>query len=393
MRVKKDIENISGEISEIRRNFHAYPELSEQEYKTSDAICAILDRWGIEYKRGYAGTGVVATIKGAVAGKTVALRADIDALPIEEKTDVPYCSKNENIMHACGHDIHMAIVLGAGKILYDRRHEMKGNVKLLFQPAEETIGGALRMIEEGCMENPHVDFSLGLHVEPGIPVGSVELASGKMNAAATEVDITVYGVSSHGAHPSQGVDAVVAMSLIVTALQSFVSRNVAPENQVVLSFGVIGGGVKRNIIANQVRISGILRTLDVETCEYAKKRIREIVENIAVAMGAKAEVELKDIFPALINTKEIFDIIDPLAIELLGAENVYYKKNPSMGADDFACFINHNKGLYFNLGTRGAQQEGLQSLHSEAFCPDEGCIDVGIHLLVEGALALLERKD
>ncbi|NCB41239.1 MAG: amidohydrolase [Clostridia bacterium] len=392
MSTKDEIEKIYDEIVDIRRCLHSHPELSEMEYKTSDTICKVLDRFGIEYKRGFADTGVVAIIRGSRPGKTVAIRADMDALPIAEKVDVTYKSQNEGIMHACGHDIHMAIALGAGKLLYDIRDNLEGNIKLFFQPAEETIGGAFRMIEDGCMEDPYVDFSLGLHVEPDVSSGMIELAQGKMNAAATEIDMTVRGVASHGAHPSYGVDAVVSMSLIITALQSFVSRNIAPENQAVVSLGTISGGVKRNIIADQVTVSGILRTLDQETCAHSKKRIREIVEHTAAAMGAKVELKLTDVFPALINSKEIFDIIDPLAVELLGQENVLYKKNPSMGADDFACFINHNKGLYFNLGTRGLHQKGLQTLHSETFNPDEGCIKVGILVMVEGAKALLSRE-
>lgn len=393
MSIDGEIEKIYDEIIRIRRVLHANPELSEMEYKTSDTICDALDRWGIEYKRGFADTGLVAVIKGAKPGKTVAIRADMDALPITEEVDVAYKSQSAGVMHACGHDIHMAIALGAGKLLHDMRHQLQGNVKLLFQPAEETIGGAFRMIRDGCMEDPPVDFSLGLHVEPAIPVGAVELAQGKMNAAATEIDMTVHGVSSHGAHPSDGVDAIVSTSLIIAALQSFVSRNVAPENQVVVSFGTIHGGVKRNIIADQVSVSGILRTLDQETCAYAKQRIREIVMHTAAAMGAKVDLTLTDVFPALINSKEVFDVIEPLAIRLLGEENVLYKKNPSMGADDFACFINYNKGLYFNLGTRGLNQKGLQTLHNESFNPDEGCIRVGMLLMVEGARALLGRED
>lgn len=392
MLIKDEIEKIYQEIVQIRRALHAYPELSEKEYKTGDTICEILGKWGIEYKRGFANTGIVAIIRGGEPGETVAIRADIDALPIREKTNLPYQSQNEGIMHACGHDIHAAVALGAGKLLHEMRHTLKGNVKLFFQPAEETIGGACRMIEDGCMDNPYVDYSLGLHVEPGIPVGSIELAPEKMNAAATEVDIEIIGVAAHGAHPSQGVDAIVTASFIITALQSYVARNISPENQAVLSFGTIEGGVKRNVLSDHVRLSGILRTLDQETCEYSKRRICEIIEHTAAAMGAKAKIELKDVFPALINTKEVFDIINPLAVDLLGSQYVYYKKNPSMGADDFACFINHSKGLYFNLGTRSKNQTGLQALHSEIFEPDEGCIKVGILIMVEGALALLGRE-
>lgn len=249
------------------------------------------------------------------------------------------------------------------------------------------------MIKDGCMENPKVDVSLGLHVEPGIPSGAVELCRGKMNAASTEVDITIRGISCHGAHPSDGVDAIMAASFVVTALQSFVSRNIAPENQVVLTFGTMNGGRKRNILADEVKISGILRTLDRQTLDFAKKRIADIVEGVVSAVGATADIQVVDCFPALINSGDIFDVVEPLAVKLLGKENVYYKDKPSMGADDFACFINHNKGLYYNLGTRGSEQKGLQALHSELFNPAEECIRTGMLINVESALALLQQED
>ena len=393
MDVKSRVDSIYDEIVAVRRELHAHPELSGMEYQTSERICEKLRQWGIEYKTGFADTGIVAIIRGEKPGKTIAIRGDIDALPIAEKVDVSFRSVNDGVMHACGHDIHTAITLGTGKLFQDMRERLHGNVKLFFQPAEETIGGAARMIEGGCMENPKVDVAIGLHVEPAIPVGAVELARGKMNAASTEVDITVRGISCHGAHPSDGVDAIMTMSLIITALQSFISRNIAPQNQVILTFGTINGGRKRNILADEVSVSGILRTLDSQTNDYAKKRITEIVEGVATAMGATAELCIKDCFPALINSGEIFDIAEPLAIKLLGKGNVYYQDKPSMGADDFACFINYNKGLYYNLGTRGAAQEGLQALHSEVFEPDEECIKVGMLMNVECALALLKQED
>lgn len=393
MEIKERIDELYEEVVRIRRDLHAHPELSEQEYETRQRIIDVLERWGIDYQTGFADTGIVALIKGGKPGKTIAVRGDMDALPMAEKTGVPFASLNPGIMHACGHDIHTAVTLGTGKILYDMREELQGNIKLFFQPAEETIGGAARMIKDGCMENPKVDVCLGLHVEPGIPAGAVELAPGKMNAASTEIDITIRGISCHGAHPSDGVDAIVAASFVVTALQTFASRNTAPENQVVLTFGTLDGGRKRNILADEARLSGILRTLDPGTLNYAKKRIVEITEGAASAMGATVEIQLVDCFPALINSREVFDVVEPVALDLLGRENVYYKEKPSMGADDFACFINHNKGLYYNLGTRGAAQKGLQALHSELFDPEEECIRTGMLINVESVLALLQQEE
>ncbi|MBS4534841.1 amidohydrolase [Clostridium sp. D2Q-14] len=234
--------SIKDWLINIRREFHMYPELGMEEFKTSQKICDLLDEMGIEYERGIANTGVVGIIKGKKEGKTVALRADMDALPIDERNDVYYKSKIKGKMHACGHDAHMTILMGTAKILNDMRDELKGKVKLIFQPAEETVGGAKKMIEEGVLENFKVDAVFGLHVAPEIPVGKIGIKYDKMNASSDTLEINIFGESTHGAYPHSGIDSIMIASQVINALQTIVSRNVNPIDSAVISLGTIQGG-------------------------------------------------------------------------------------------------------------------------------------------------------
>ncbi len=297
MDIKKNVNNMYDQLVEIRRDFHKNPELSGKEIITGDKICEYLDSWGIEYERGYADTGIVGIIRGRKGpGKTIGVRADIDALPITEEADYDYCSVNEGVMHACGHDVHTTILLGMGKILKDLENEIEGNVKLFFQPAEEAIGGAERMIKDGCLENPKVDHAIGLHVMPNVPVGMVELKFGQMNANSGGVKITINGKSGHAAYPDKSIDAIVITGQVITSLQTLVSRNVSLLTSVVLTFGEIYGGTKSNIITDEVVLNGTLRALDTESRTSAKKRIKAISEGVASGFGGSADVEFKDGF-------------------------------------------------------------------------------------------------
>lgn len=392
MDIEKRVGEIFDQLVEIRRDFHMYPELSQREYRTSEKICKYLSEWGIEHVKGIADTGVVAIIRGKKDGKTVAARADIDALPILEKNDLPFKSKNEGIMHACGHDVHTAIHLGVARIFKEMEEELEGNVKIFFQPAEETVGGARRMIEEGCLENPHVDYILSLHLNPSLETGHVLLKYGKFNATSSEVYIRIKGRSSHAAYPESSVDSIVVAGYVITALQTLVSRNISPVNSVVLTLGKISGGTKNNVIAGEVVLSGTLRTLDSDTKEMAKRRIREIVENTAEGFGAKATVEFEDGYPELINHEEVVDVLKATAERLIGKDKVEFKEHPSMGVDDFAFFCKEAKGAYYNLGCGNREKGWTAPLHSECFIPDEECIKVGVLLQVETMLALLRKR-
>lgn len=392
MDINKRIDEILEELVGIRRDFHTNPELSENEFRTQEKIREYLNKWEIE---NYicAETGVVGIIKGKHKGKTIGIRGDIDALPIHEKNDVPYSSVTPGVMHACGHDAHAAIVLGIAKIIKemaDSEGSINGNVKLLFQPAEETIGGAERMIQEGCMEAPNVDYVLGLHVQPYLDSGKVELKHGKLNAATDSINIALKGKASHGAYPDEGIDAIVMAGYVITALQSIVSRNTSPINSVVVSLGKISGGVKDNIIADEVIITGTLRTLDDETRQFTKDKISNIVNNTAMAFGGEGLTTFYEGYKSLINDNEVVDIIKENAEKLLGKENVEFKEFPSLGAEDFSYFLDVAKGAFFHLGC-GNSAKGITSpLHSEHFDIDEECLKVGVMLQVENIMTLLK---
>ena len=395
MDINKRIDEIFDELVQIRRDFHMHPELSQNEFRTQRKIREYLNKWGIENYT-CAETGVVGIIRGKNKGKTVGIRGDIDALPIHEENDVPYRSLTPGVMHACGHDAHAAIVLGTAKIikeLADSEDSINGNVKIFFQPAEETIGGAERMIREGCMEEPMVDYVLGLHVQPYLNAGKVELKYGKLNASTDSINIVLKGKAVHGAYPDKGIDAIVIAGHVITALQSIVSRNTSPLNPVAISLGRISGGVKDNIIADEVKITGTLRTLDDETRQYTKDRISSIVKNTARAFGGEGLTTFCEGYKALINNNEVVDIIKENAIKLLGKENVEFKEFPSLGAEDFSYFMDVAKGAFFHLGCGNPAKGITLPIHTEHFDIDEECLKVGVRLQVENVMTLLKRHE
>ncbi|MEA4986472.1 MAG: M20 family metallopeptidase [Anaerovorax sp.] len=389
MNIKETTKNILNEIIKIRRDFHMYPELSEQEFETAKKICDYLKEWGIEYKNNVGGTGIVAIIKGKRPGKTIAIKSDMDALPIQEKNDVLYKSKNDGVMHACGHDVNTAILLGTARVLKKYENEIKGNIKFFFEPAEETIGGATLMIKDGCMEKPSVDVMLGMHVMPYLNTGDVEIRYGCLNASSNEIKITVHGKSGHAASPEKTVDPIVVASHIVIALQTLVSRSISPTDSAVLTIGKIQGGTKGNIIPEKVELQGTLRVLYPEVKKYAKIKINEIATHIALAMGATAEVEIKDSYNALINDTQIVNVINEKAVEILGSSHVIKKETPSMGAEDFSYYLEKAQGAYYHLGCRNKEKDYIPELHTERFDVDEDCIGIGIELQTKIVMALL----
>lgn len=388
MNIKNLIKENEKEIIDIRREFHMYPELSEKEFDTMNRICSYLDKWDIEYEKNIAETGVVAIIRGEKPGKTIGARADIDALPICEETDLSFKSKNPGVMHACGHDVHTAIHLGMAKILKQVEKELEGNVKIFFQPAEETIGGAKRMIEQGVLKNPDVDNVIGLHVEESLEVGEIMIKKGKVNAATNEMIIKVKGSSGHAAYPERAIDGIVIAGNIITGLQSLVSRNVSPLNPIVLTLGKINGGTKSNVIAGEVIITGTLRTLDQDTRNFAENRVREICEYIGRAYGGQVEVEfpIPGAFEPLINDGGVVDIIVEESEKIIGTENIFWKEQSSMGGDDFAFFTAEVPSAYYFLGSGHDI-----AAHSEGFLVDEDCIAIGMEIQLNTILRLLEK--
>lgn len=392
MDIKKRVDELFDELVEIRRDFHMYPELSEDENRTCEKISEYLTKWNIEHRSDGVETGVTAIIRGKKEGKTVGARADIDALPIQEENDLDYKSVNNGVMHACGHDVHTTIHLGVAKLLKEMEDELEGNVKIFFQPAEETIGGADRMIKAGCLLNPDVESVISLHLMPYMDVGHVELKYGKLNAATNEFNINIKGQTSHAAYPERSVDAIVIGGHMITALQSLVSRNTSPLESVVLTIGQIHAGTKNNIIAGELNMSGTLRTLDPKTRIYSKNRIQEIVENTAKAHGGTATVKFEEGYPALINNDEVVDVLKETAERVLGEDKVHLKEFPSMGADDFSYFCEHSKGAYYNLGSGNEAKGWTYPIHSEKFIVDEECIKTGVMLQTETLIQLLKER-
>jgi len=388
MDITNRINEIYDELIEIRRYLHMHPELSNEEYNTQKKIMSFLNENKIENNK-IANTGVLGIINGNKSNnKTVALRADIDALPIHEINEVDYKSKTDGIMHACGHDVHTTILLGVAKILNELKNDFSGNVKLMFQPAEETTGGALPMIEEGCLENPKVDYVLGLHVMPYLETGKIELKHDKLNAASDMIEITFKGKSGHGAYPETTIDAIVIASHTITALQTLISRNISPLNSCVLSFGTIHGGTQSNVISNEVKITGTLRTLDKKTREFAYKRIKEIVDFQTKVFGGSYDLKINNGYEPLINNNKIIDIINETAISSIGHENIVFKELPSLGVEDFSYFSNRIKGAFYHLGCK---KDNLKtSLHANNFDVDENCIKTGILMQIKTTLKLLK---
>ena len=372
----------------LRRELHRHPELSGEEHKTLALIRSQLDALHIPYIT-YENGGICAMIgKG---DRAIGIRGDIDALPVQEQTGLSYASEVPGVMHACGHDIHTAILLGAAQLFKSMEDELNCMVKLFFQPAEENEGGAEVMVQGGCMLNPPVDHVLALHVDPTLPVGAAGFLPGKMNAAVINLDLTVRGTGCHGAHPEQGVDAIVVAAQIISVLQTIDSRQTAPTTPVVVTIGAINGGTKRNIVAGEVTMQGTVRVLDMDTAALVKERIRRIAENTAAAYGAQAEIVLTDDYPALSNDAGLTHLLADEARNLLGASNVVFFENPSMGADDFAYFSNAAKGCYFNIGTTAPGQPA-QMLHSEHFAPDENCMVTGLALFSAGVWKLMGER-
>lgn len=392
-KLKLQAQGMQGWLSETRRELHRHPEPGLQEYETAAIIRRHLDRMGIPYQQWEGHTSLVGLIRGGHPGPTVAIRADMDALPLQEPADRPYTSLNPGWMHACGHDAHVAILLGTADLLAGRAGDLHGQVKLLFQEAEETVGGADSLVRLGCMADPPVDAVFGLHVHTGLPVGVLETRYGAMNGSSDSLFITVHGHASHGAYPEVGVDAIVAAAQLITALQTLVSRNVSALDSVVLSFGTIQGGRAENILADEVRLEGTLRTLHPATREKAKARLYRLVTDICSGMGCTGEIRIEPGYNALINESDSVDLILDTARHLLGPANVLLKESPSLGVEDFSFFLDAAPGAFFHLGCSNVEKGLTSALHTQNFDLDEDCLPLGV--LMESALILryLKQED
>jgi len=371
-----------------RESFHREPELSLQEEKTQEKVVAALRELGIPFRTFDDVHGVIGMIGAGRAGPVVALRADMDALPVTELTGLPYQSRFPGKMHACGHDVHMSALLGAAAMLVRGGRSMAGPVKLIFQPAEEEgeRGGALPLIEHGCLENPKVDYVVGQHVDPALPLGTVGWRIGPTMAASDYVKITVVGRGGHASTPQQGPDAIVIASEIVTGLQTLVSRLREPFDPVVVSIGSIHGGTRHNILPNEVVLEGTVRTLRASTRDLMERSLRRKARAIAAGHGARVRVVYRRGYPTLVNPAGPTRVVaEGLAVEL-GHRNVVEVEHPLMGAEDFSRFLERVPGTFLRLGV--GVPERPASLHSATFAPDDRALVVGAAALVTAAESL-----
>lgn len=378
--ILKKIDNYNDWFIKIRRDLHKIPELDFDLPKTTKYISSILDKLNIKYKTNIGKSGIIADIPGKDSNITIALRGDIDALPILENNDFEFKSEHIGKMHACGHDVHNTVLLGVAKILSEIKDEIPCNIRLIFQPAEETTGGALPMIKEGALKNVNAIF--GLHVDPFVNVGSIGIKYGAMFASSCGIKIKVIGKSTHGAFPNKGVDAIVTAAQIISSIQSIVSRNTDARESVVITFGTINGGTKENIVAGEVDITGTLRTLSTESREYNKQRIKDMAEFIAKGYGATAIVNFENSYNALINHDKYVDIIKNVGTEILGKENVVIKKYSEMGAEDFSYYLEKVPGAFFYLGVRNEDIGACEPLHNDKFMIDENAIKIGVKIQI-----------
>jgi amidohydrolase len=379
-----EIQKHQEEILKTRRFLHMNPELSNREFETSKLIAAKLMSLGLDVQTEVAKTGVVALLTGDQPGITVGCRADMDALPIQEQTDLPYKSLNPGVMHACGHDIHMTVALGTAMVMSALRDRLSGNIKFIFQPAEEGApageeGGASLMIREGVLDDPPVRAIFGLHVMP-LDVGKIQFSPGAIMASSDRFEITIKGKSSHGARPHEGKDAITLAAQVILGIQTIVSRNLEATDPAVISIGKIEGGIRTNIIADEVRLEGTVRTLSETNRSKIQQMMEDIVKGITSSFGADYAFSYRRGSSPVYNHPQLAKIMIPTLFEVLSENNVEEIK-PQMIAEDFSAYCQKIPGFFFFLGVKPPQQKSMAPLHSPLFDPDERSIAIGIKIM------------
>ncbi len=382
---------IHSEVIDLRRTIHANPELAFEEYETSALVKRHLEALGIEYEDQVAKTGVVGYIKGRGEGKVIALRADMDALPIFEDNDKSYISKNVGKMHACGHDVHTSSLLGTATLLQEHRNSFDGTIKLIFQPSEEKLpGGASVMIQEGVLQNPSVESILGQHVQPFLQAGKIGIRRGMYMASADEIYLTVKGKGGHAAQPQAFVDPVIIMAHILTALQTVVSRMADPRIPSVLSFGKINAAGATNVIPNEVHLEGTYRTMDEGQRAKAHKMIEDIVMHTARSMGGDADLEIKKGYPVLYNDEALATRSRSWISDYVGEENVV-DIDIWLAAEDFAWYTQEVPGCFYRLGTRNEARGIIHGVHTPKFDIDEDALGLSTGLMAWLAIQELNQ--
>jgi amidohydrolase len=378
-------ESLVARVLELRRAIHRRPELGFEEHETAALVERELDALAIEHRR-LATTGVVGIVRGGKPGHVAALRADMDALPITERTGLPFASEIQGRMHACGHDAHTAMLLGAARVLAGDRNTLCGTAVLIFQPAEEGPGGAAPMIEQGVLDQPKVEAIAMLHVDGRFEAGTIGITPGPVNASTDELYVTVRGKGGHGAYPHTAVDAIPAAAAMVLALQNIAAREIDPLASVVVTIGTISGGYRNNVIADEVELSGTLRAFDPDIRDGVEKKVARIIEGIAGAYNVRAELRIVRGYPPVVNSEALAENFTHYMRQRTSVR--VERMMPTMGGEDFAYFAQRVPGLQIRLGVRGEPAGAVHPAHSAEFRIDEDALPIGIETLVAFATAI-----
>ncbi len=390
--IEKEAERVFAEVVEIRRDLHSHPELSFQEMRTSEKVASILERLGLEVRRGVATTGVVGLLRGAAAGPTIALRADMDALPVTEKTGLPFASTNPGVMHACNHDGHVAMLLGAAMVLAMMRDSLRGSVKFIFQPGEEGYAGARKMIEEGVLEDdPRIGAAFALHLDPMSQPGTFAVREGPMMACADIFTISVIGKGGHGAMPHSSIDPILVSGHLITALQGIASRRISAMDSVVLSICTIRAGDGMTIIPDNVEMGGTVRSFDPGIRKKMPLMMEEIIGGVTSAFGASYDFRYIHGYPATVNDPAFTELAISAAQAVLGEENVRRLERPRMPSEDFSFFLEKVPGAFAILGARPRNKEPAPS-HNAACDIEESALEAGVKLHAAVAVSYLGEK-
>jgi len=384
------VARIEPDLIALRRRIHAHPELAFEEHETARAVSGYLSAIDIPHRTGVGKTGVVAVIEGGAAGPTVGVRADMDALPIEEASGVPFASKVPGRMHACGHDVHTTIALGVAHVLAGARATLPGRVKLIFQPAEETLSGAAAMIADGVLDDPAMDAIIGFHNSPRIETGQLGYAEGTGHASSAAFDIVLRGRAVHAAHPHTGIDAIVGAAQLVTQIQTIVSREIAPSVPAVVTIGQIEGGTARNVIADRVTIKGTARTRDALAEKHVEEALRRVVAGVAASLRLEYQIEWVKQTPVMRNDPRVVARMVEAAREVVGADKVFNISEPTMGSEDFAWFAERVPAAHLRIGSR---VEGVDTaIHRADYQCNERAIGIGVRAVTRVVLGLLEHE-
>lgn len=391
--LKKIVENYYEDAVKIRRYLHENPELSNQELNTTQLIKKELEKYGIEIEKLDIKTGISGILKGKHPGKTIAIREDIDALPMNEINDLPFASKVEGVAHSCGHDIHTSVLLLCARVLSHYKDLLKGNVRFIFQPAEEIMDGALSMINAGLMKlEPKTDIVIGVHTSPDVEAGKIGIIGGPANASSDMFKIKVVGVGGHGAHPYRCVDPIVMSAYLVTQLQTIISRENQSVYPAVLTVGMIHGGTAPNIIPQEVTLEGTIRSFSEKERRKILKSVPRISKGCCEGMRGKAEVEIIEGIPPLINDMKVVSDIKNAASKIIGEENIVEFEVPSPGSDDFSLFLEYCPGVQFRIGTSNDDPASKYGLHNPHSIFDEKSIEIGALVMVQYILDKLNQE-